>query len=81
MVLHRGSRAACDYRLQQRHRVAVGRGEDVVCTITNNDEPGTIIVKKVIKPKAADELRLRRRRRTGYVDFNARGRTQNSQTP
>ena len=42
-------------------RITLGLGGEATCTITNNDQPGTIIVQKVTKPAlVADELPLRR---------------------
>ncbi len=63
--------------------VAVGKGEDVVCTITNDDQPGTIVVIKNAKP--AQGSFAFETTGTGYTGFPLTGATtgggnQNSQT-
>jgi len=63
--------------------VQVGKGEDVVCTITNNDQPGTIVVIKDAKPAQGSFAFTTTG--TGYNGFTLTGATtangnQNSQT-
>src|SRR5205823_3086204 len=35
---------------QSGSKITVGIGDEATCTITNDDQPGTIIIKKIIKP-------------------------------
>ena len=63
--------------------VQVGKGEDVVCTITNDDEPGKIIIIKNAKPAQGSFAFTTTG--TGYNGFTLTGATtgggnQNSQT-
>ena len=50
------------------------------CTITNNDQPGTIIVKKIIKPTGSLTSFAFNTTGTGYSGFSLAGGQQNSQT-
>jgi hypothetical protein len=58
----------------------VGKGENVTCTIINNDQPGTIIVQKIIKPVGALTSFTFNTTGTGYNGFSLAGGQQNSQT-
>jgi hypothetical protein len=54
-------------------------GQTAVCTITNDDLPGTIIVRKIIKPVGSPMNFAFDATGTGYADFGLAGGTQNSQ--
>jgi hypothetical protein len=60
--------------------ITVGLGESATCTITNDDQPGTIIVKKLIKPTGSLTSFSFNTTGTGYTSFSLSGGTQNSQT-
>ena len=60
-------------------KVTVALGQDVTCTITNNDQPGTIIVEKVIKPTGSSTSFTFNTTGTGYGGFSLAGGQQNSQ--
>ena len=53
--------------------------QDVTCTITNNDQPGTIIIEKVIKPTGSSTSFTFNTTGTGYAGFSLAGGQQNSQ--
>ncbi len=58
--------------------VQVGKGENVTCTITNNDQPGTIIIKKVSDPVNTGSFAFTTTG-SGYTGFTIPGGGQNSQ--
>jgi hypothetical protein len=60
--------------------VTLSVGDDKTCTITNDDQPGTIIVKKVIKPVGALTSFSFNTTGTGYNNFSLAGGQENSQT-
>ena len=60
--------------------VTVPNGGAVVCTITNNDQPGTIVITKVIKPVGALTSFSFDAMGTGYDDFSLAGGQSNSTT-
>jgi hypothetical protein len=60
--------------------ITLGLNEEATCTITNNDQPGTIIVKKMIKPTGSSTLFPFQATGSGYNGFSLAGGTQNSQT-
>jgi hypothetical protein len=58
--------------------VTLGVGENKTCTITNDDQPGTIIVQKTSIPVDTGSFDFTTTG-TGYVGFTLAGGTQNSQ--
>ena len=60
--------------------MTVPNGGAVVCTITNNDQPGTIVITKVIKPVGALTSFSFDAMGTGYDDFSLAGGQSNSTT-
>jgi hypothetical protein len=60
--------------------VVLGNGENVTCTITNNDDPGTIVVQKIIKPTGALTSFVFQTGGTGYNGFSLAGGQSNSQS-
>ena len=65
--------------------ITVDIGGTATCTITNDDQPGTIIIQKLIKPTGsltsfAFEATGPGATGTDYVDFSLTGGQQNSQT-
>ncbi|MFL5679457.1 MAG: hypothetical protein ACJ77B_02510, partial [Chloroflexota bacterium] len=63
-----------------KNAVTLALGQHATCTITNNDLPGTIIVKKVIKPTGSQTVFPFDAVGTGYADFGIAGGQQNSQS-
>jgi hypothetical protein len=59
---------------------SIAIGQTKTCTVTNNDQAGTIIVEKLIKPSGSSTSFSFDATGTGYSDFNLAGGTQNSQT-
>ena len=59
--------------------VDVANGETKVCTITNDDQPGTIVIQKIIKPVGASTSFAFNTTGTGYTGFSLAGGAQNSQ--
>ena len=55
-------------------------GETKTCTVTNDDQPGTIIVQKIIKPVGSLTSFSFNTTGTGYSGFSLAGGQQNSQT-
>jgi hypothetical protein len=60
--------------------VVLNNGESVTCTITNNDEPGTIIIKKITKPTGATTSFSFDATGTGYSDFSLLDGAMNTQS-
>jgi hypothetical protein len=60
--------------------ITLGVGDSATCTITNNDQPGTIIVKKIIKPEGSATSFSFDASGTGYTDFSLSANQTNSQT-
>ena len=60
--------------------VQVEKDEDVTCTITNNDQPGTIVVQKIIKPVGSLTSFSFTTTGTGYINFSLAGGQTNTQT-
>jgi hypothetical protein len=60
--------------------IAVGNGETKTCTITNNDQAGTLIVQKIIKPLGALTSFTFQTTGTGYAGFALAGGQTNSQS-
>jgi hypothetical protein len=61
--------------------ITLGLGEEATCTITNDDRPGTIIVKKIIKPTGSStSFSFQTNPDPPYAAFSLAGGTQNSQT-
>ena len=60
--------------------VSVGNGETKTCTITNDDQAGTIVVKKIIKPVGALTSFPFQTTGTNYNGFSLAGGQQNSQS-
>jgi len=60
-------------------KVTVALGQTKTCTLTNNDLPGTIIIKKIAKPTGTGSFGFTTTG-TGYNGFSLVGGGQNSQT-
>ncbi|HEY0461087.1 MAG TPA: hypothetical protein VGC97_18270 [Pyrinomonadaceae bacterium] len=60
--------------------VTLALAQNKTCTITNNDQPGTIIVQKVIKPTGSSTNFSFDANGTGYNDFGLAGGQSNSQS-
>jgi hypothetical protein len=60
--------------------VTLGIGDTATCTITNNDQPGTIIIQKIVKGTTLNTSFNFTTTGTGYNSFSLSGGTQNSQT-
>jgi hypothetical protein len=60
-------------------KVTVALGQTRTCTLTNNDQPGTIIVKKIIKPTGSSTSFAFNTTGAGYTGFSLAGGQQNSQ--
>lgn len=60
--------------------VSVGIAGSATCTITNNDDPGTIIIRKITKPTGASTSFPFDAVGTGYNDFSLTDGQQNSQS-
>jgi hypothetical protein len=65
---------------QNGSSITVGIGGEATCTITNDDQPGTIIVKKLTKPSASSTSFPFQTTGTGYNGFNLAGGAQDSQS-
>jgi Prealbumin-like fold domain len=63
---------------QVNSNITVGIGGEATCTITNDDQPGTIIVKKIAKPANTGSFAFTTTG-TGYNGFTLPGGGQNSQ--
>jgi len=59
--------------------ITLGIGGEATCTITNDDQPGTIIVQKIIKPLGALTSFAFDAAGTGYVDFSLSSGQMNTQ--
>ena len=71
---------ACIGGTQAGSQISIGIGREATCTITNDDRPGTIIVKKIVKPTTSTTAFPFATTGTGYVGFSVTGGQQNSQT-
>jgi cysteine-rich repeat protein len=60
--------------------VTLANGDEATCTITNDDKPGTIIIKKIIKGTATSTGFQFQTTGDGYNGFTLNGGDQNSQT-
>ena len=60
--------------------VTLSVGDNKTCTITNDDQPGTIIIKKIVKGTNLNTSFSYTTTGTGYTNFSLSGGTQNSQT-
>ncbi len=60
--------------------ITLGVGDTAVCTIRNDDQPGTIIVKKVVKPTSSTTSFSFSTTGTGYAGFSLSDGATNSQT-
>jgi hypothetical protein len=60
--------------------VTLNVGDDKTCTITNDDQPGTIIVRKITKPTTASTSFSFDAGGTGYNDFSLANGQQDSQS-
>jgi hypothetical protein len=70
----------CVGGLQNGSNITVGIGGEATCTITNNDQPGTIVVKKITKPVGSTTSFNFDANGTGYNDFPLKGGETNTQT-
>ncbi len=70
---------SCEGGTQNDSSVTLKNGESATCTITNDDQPGTIIIKKVTKPVDSGSFSFTTTG-TGYSNFTLQGGQQNSQT-
>jgi hypothetical protein len=61
--------------------VSIGLAGEATCTITNDDQPGTIIVQKVIKPTGSLTSFVFETDGSGYTGFSLSGGQTNTQTP
>ena len=59
--------------------VTLGLGDTATCTITNDDQPGTIIIRKITKPVNTGSFGFTTTG-SGYAGFTLTGGGQNSQT-
>jgi hypothetical protein len=66
---------------QNGSNITVGLGGEATCTITNNDQPGTIVVQKIIKPVGSLTSFSFQTTGTGYNNFSLAGGQTNTQTP
>jgi hypothetical protein len=64
---------------QNGANISVGIGGEATCTITNDDQPGTIIIKKITKPANTGSFAFSTTG-AGYNGFTIPGGGQNSQT-
>jgi hypothetical protein len=69
----------CEGGTQSGSNITVGIGGEATCTITNDDQPGRIVVRKVIKPVGAQTSFNFDANGTGYVDFALAGGQENGQ--
>jgi hypothetical protein len=60
--------------------ITLALGDDKSCTITNNDQPGTIIVQKLIKPTGSSTSFAFQTTGSGYGSFSLAGGQQDSQS-
>jgi hypothetical protein len=65
---------------QSGSNITVGIGGEATCTITNNDQPGTIIIQKLIKPTGSSTSFTFNTTGTGYSGFSLAGGQENSQS-
>jgi hypothetical protein len=65
---------------QNGSNITLGLGQSATCTITNDDQPGTIIVKKLIKPTGSQTSFSFQTSGTGYTGFSLSDGQTNSQT-
>ena len=70
---------SCVGGTQNGSNITLGVGEEATCTITNDDQPGTIIVKKIIKPEGSQTSFSFDANGTGYNDFSLAANQTNSQ--
>jgi hypothetical protein len=71
---------SCVGGTQSGSNITLGVGDEATCTITNDDQPGTIIVKKLIKPEGSLTSFSFDANGSGYADFSLAGGQQNSQS-
>jgi len=64
---------------QVGNQITVGLGESATCTVTNDDQPGTIIVKKITKPLNSGSF-IFTTTGASYTGFTLAGGQQNSQS-
>src|SRR5262249_25766104 len=64
---------------QNGSNITVGIGGEATCTITNNDQPGTIIIEKLIKPLGSQTSFSFQTTGTGYVPFSLSAGQSNTQ--
>jgi hypothetical protein len=60
--------------------ITLANGDSAVCSINNDDKPGTIIVQKIVKPVTSTTSFQYQTTGTGYSGFSLSGGQQNSQT-
>ncbi|MGE5073407.1 MAG: hypothetical protein ACM3MF_08265, partial [Anaerolineae bacterium] len=70
---------SCVGGTQSGSNITVGIGGEATCTITNNDQPGTIVIKKITKPANTGSFAFTTTG-TGYTSFTIPGGGMNSQT-
>jgi uncharacterized repeat protein (TIGR01451 family) len=71
---------SCDGGRQDGAKITLGIGEEATCTITNDDRPGTIVVKKIVKPVGGLTSFAFQATGWGYTSFSLAAGEQNSQT-
>jgi hypothetical protein len=76
---YQASAWVCVGGTQNGSNITVGIGGEATCTITNNDQPGTIIIEKLIKPEGALTSFSFDTTGTGYAGFSLSGRQSNTQ--
>ena len=59
--------------------ITLGLNQEATCTITNDDKPPTLIVKKIVKPSGSSQSFQFQTTGTGYNGFSLAGGQQNSQ--
>ena len=70
----------CVGGIQNGAAITLGIGAEATCTITNDDQPGTIIVKKITKPTNANTSFAFETTGTSYSGFSLGDGQQNSQS-
>ena len=71
---------SCVGGTQKGSNITVSIGGEATCTITNDDQPGTIIIKKIIKPEGAlTSFSFEANPTPPYNDFSLGASQQNSQ--
>jgi hypothetical protein len=70
---------SCVGGTQNGSSITVGIGGEATCTITNDDKPGTIVVKKVTKPADPNTLFAFEASGTWYSGFNLSDQGSNTQ--